>query len=313
MPPLYEQSAGGSRSRRTPDAHDSPGAVAEPGRAADAARRVDGVAPGLARAVSLLERAADSGVSVERRLRFLALSGRCLDTVFESADPRRPVRHAAFAATGVDLRALVVRQEEVLSKDLVPALENAGVEVCTWAQLPERDRNALVAAFDERIFPVLTPLRLGPAHPLLLLASLVTQVGVVASDEESGERFFARLELPRFLPCFVRVPGRHRRLISLEELISTRVERLFPGATIESAGAFRVTRSRRSASPSAGVGASGPLPPRGAAVRLECDSGLVPAAQRLLRKSLELEEDEVFARRTPLDLGALDALCEDRA
>jgi polyphosphate kinase len=131
-------------------------------------------------------------------------------------------------------------------------------------------------------------------------------MGILASDDE--EEFFARVELPAFLPRFVALPGGRGRHLALEEIVATRIGRLFPGATIESVGAFRVTRSHRSAGPDLAVGASGPLPPRGEAVRLECDARLDPTARHIILAALALGEDDLYLRRTPIELGALDGL-----
>ncbi|MGH0034229.1 MAG: hypothetical protein ACQGVK_04295 [Myxococcota bacterium] len=271
-------------------------------------RRIESTAGQLSRVGALLERAEDPTLPTERRLRLLALSSRCLDTVFEAADTGAPDGASDRAFDDSELRSLVARQEKLLFERLLPERVGDGIELCSWDGLTDAQRSALVPVFDERIFPVLTPLRVGPAHPSPRLASLVLQIGVLASDGDDGEQFFARVELPDFLPRFSEVPGAAKRFVALEELVAALAGRLFPGATIESAGAFRVTRSHRSAAPGAGVGAPGPLPPRGAAVRLECTPGLDAVARRLLLRALGLGEDALYLRPSPIDLGSLDAL-----
>lgn len=234
----------------------------------------------------------------------LALSARCLDTAFESdAAPRDDQSRTAPTAG-----RLVERQEALLFDRLLPALAERGLEIGRWADLDGGAQRQLTEVFDQTIFPVLTPLRLGPAHPALQLGSLDLQVGVTADDEETGERFFARVALPDFLPRVVEVSGHRRAFVAVEEIVKNQVDRLFPGASIDSRGAFRVTRSRRLGGIVPDHGGAGLLAPRGDAVRLECDAGLSDDALRLLLQALSLGEDAVYARRLPLDLGTADHL-----
>lgn len=272
------------------------------------ARRIETPSGQLSRVRALLERAEDEDLALDRRLRLLALSSRCLDSLFEGADPAAFGKGAPRESDQPDIRAIVERQEAVLFERLLPALGRRGAGLCAWEDLAPSDRRKLDRIFAERIFPVLTPLRVGPAHPSPRLASLVLQVGVLASDGADGEHFFARIEIPTFLPRFLPVEGSGGRSIALEELVIAKVGRLLPGAIIESAGAFRVTRSHRSADHARPIGASGPLPPRGAPVRLECDRGLAPGARQLILRALDLDEADLILRRSPIDLGVLDAL-----
>jgi polyphosphate kinase len=271
------------------------------------ARRIETPSAQWTRAANLLERAGEPSLPADRRLRLLALSSRCLDTVFEGAEPAPRDGRPGPWPTAAEIRSLVERQEWLLTERVLPDLaRQSGIEVCGWDDLSDPERRRLVALFEDRIFPVLTPLRIGPAHPSPRLASLALHMGILASDDE--EEFFARVELPAFLPRFVALPGGRGRHLALEEIVATRIGRLFPGATIESVGAFRVTRSHRSAGPDLAVGASGPLPPRGEAVRLECDARLDPTARHIILAALALGEDDLYLRRTPIELGALDGL-----
>src|SRR5262245_35415844 len=60
---------------------------------------------------------------------------------------------------------LVTLQAAVFTKDVRPALQEAGIEFCDWHDLDEVARVQLTSEFDARIFPVLTPLAVDPAHP----------------------------------------------------------------------------------------------------------------------------------------------------
>jgi polyphosphate kinase len=63
------------------------------------------------------------------------------------------------------VRELVDRQCAILAKEVVPALEDADIRFAGWSDLDADDRAHLLQVFEERIFPVLTPIAVDPAHP----------------------------------------------------------------------------------------------------------------------------------------------------
>ncbi len=89
-------------------------------------------------------------------------------------------------------------------EELLPELKRVGIEICDFADLSRAQQKALRAYFERGIFPVLTPLALGPGHPFPHISNLSLNLAVVVRDPELGERF-ARMKvpgvLPRFVPC----------------------------------------------------------------------------------------------------------------
>ena len=63
----------------------------------------------------------------------------------------------------------------------------------------------LEALFAQQIYPVLTPLAVGPGQPFPYISGLSLSLGVVVRDPESGEERFARVKVPEGLPRFVAV------------------------------------------------------------------------------------------------------------
>ena len=95
--------------------------------------------------------------------------------------------------------------------------------------------------FQREIFPVLTPLGVGPGQPFPYISGLSLSLGVLARDPESGEERFARVKVPGGLPRFFAV-GTRGRLLPLENVIAHFLDRLFPGMEILERSVFRVTR-----------------------------------------------------------------------
>ena len=124
----------------------------------------------------------------------------------------------------------------------MPALADAGVRFSAWDELDDDDLEYLGAQFDERIFPVLTPLAVDPGHPFPYISDLSLNLAVVVHDPESGLRRFARVKVPPLLPRFVVMPD-GERFVPLEQVIAAHLHHLFPGMEVVEHHPFRVTRN----------------------------------------------------------------------
>ena len=96
--------------------------------------------------------------------------------------------------------------------------------------------------FGERVFPVLTPLAVDPAHPFPYISGLSLNLAVVVRNPDSGREQFARVKVPPLLPRFLEASpaqrlrlarGGHRRPLG----------QLFPGMEVVEHHSFRVTRN----------------------------------------------------------------------
>src|SRR3954465_8297368 len=103
-----------------------------------------------------------------------------------SPDGRTPAQQLIEISDRVT--ELVQEQERVLLDRLVPALREAGVDVLSWAELDEDDRKHLEEVFEQRIFPVLPPLAVDPAHPFPYISNLSLNLGVMVRDPQASQR-----------------------------------------------------------------------------------------------------------------------------
>ena len=127
------------------------------------------------------------------------------------------------------------------TKEIAPALEEAGIAFASWDELDDDERAQLTRVFDDRIFPVLTPLAVDPAHPFPYISNLSLNLAVVVRDPRRGEERFARVKVPPLLPRFVAVPD-GERFVPLEQVIAAHLDALFPGMEVLAHHPFRVTR-----------------------------------------------------------------------
>ena len=134
----------------------------------------------------------------------------------------------------------------LFESDLRPELARSGIEIRDYADLSRAQQKALRAYFERDVFPVLTPLALGPGHPFPHISNLSLNLAVVVRDPELGEKF-ARMKvpgvLPRFVPCGGEDGGGGRRcFVWLEQVIAANLGSLFPGLQVGKSYPFRVTR-----------------------------------------------------------------------
>jgi polyphosphate kinase len=205
----------------------------------------------------VLQLARDGRIPILERLRFISIFSSNLDEFYmvrvaellESAQSGRPraaqgelsVREA-LERVSARTSELVAEQTAILEDEVLPALAEHGVRIVTLADCDEGERAELAAAFLGTIFPVLTPLAVGPGRPFPYISNLSLSLGVFVRDPETGSRRFARVKVPEVLPRFWEVGSEGGRYLPLEDLIAAHLGSLFPGMVIEEHAPFRVTR-----------------------------------------------------------------------
>jgi polyphosphate kinase len=278
----------------------------------------------------VLALAEDESLPLLERVRFLAILGENVDQFFQVrvAGLKEQV-HAALPqtspdgmTTGEQLRAihqragsLLDRSTNLFMRQVAPALEQQGVSIVGFADLEDADRDFLAAEFRARIFPVLTPLAVDPAHPFPYISHLSLNLAVMVRDPVRHQMRFARVKVPPLLPRFIPLPD-SKRFIPLEQVIASQLEALFPGMEIVSQHPFRVTRDadldlvdEEAADLLAAIQSQLRRQQRRAeVVRLEVDAAMSGEVLDLLVRELELEPTDVYRVNGLLDLSSLWAI-----
>jgi polyphosphate kinase len=274
----------------------------------------------------VLALAEDASQPLLERVRFLAIFGRNLDEFFQvrvaglqdqavaevgavAPDGRSPAEQLRLIRERV--LELMVLAGRFFEKELRPALAEAGIRICDWPSLGRADRAHLSGEFQKRIFPVLTPLAVDPAHPFPYISNLSLNLAVVVRRPE-GTAGFARVKVPPLLPRFLPLPD-GQRVVPIEQVIGAHLEALFPGSAVEALGVFRVTRDaeielRESESVDLLEAIESGLRRRlrtSDAVRLEVDAALPETAKALLAEELQIESGDVYETTGLVDFGAL--------
>jgi polyphosphate kinase len=273
----------------------------------------------------------DSRPAVERA-NFLAIFSRNLDEFFQirvsglreqvaagvrGGSPDGLTPRDQLHAIRDRVHELVKRHTQVFDREVRPGLEACGLQIVDWEDLKKQERAELASIFEERVYPVLTPLAIDPAHPFPYISDLSLNLAVVLRDAESTQRRFARVKIPSLLPRFVKVPRTHR-FLPLEQLIAAHLDRLFPAMKILGQHAFRVTRD---ADMEVEVDEAEDLletlesllrgrQPAPEAVRLEVSASSPADLRSTLLRELHLKPSDLYVIDGPLDLASLWSLIE---
>ncbi len=278
----------------------------------------------------VLELAEDTRLPLLERTRFLAIFASNLDEFFmvRVAGLKRRIAAgvAVRAASGMlprevleaiwtTTRELMERHARLFRDEIVPALEQEHIELVRWDQLDKDEQKHCKRLFRDRVFPVLTPLAVDPAHPFPYISGLSLNLAVLVRNPKTAKEHFARVKVP---PIFSRfVPVGYQRFVPLEDVIGEHLKKLFPGMEVLEVHTFRVTRNEdldveEDDAENLLAALEKELLRRrfGPPVRLEVEESISPAVLELLISELGVTRDEVFQLDGPLDLTGLHDIAD---
>jgi polyphosphate kinase len=277
----------------------------------------------------VLALAEDRDLPLLERAKFLAIFQANLDEFFQvrvaglkeqlaaevtGSNPEGLSPAGQLAAMDPIIRDLSFRHARAFRDEVAPGLAEAGIVFSELSTLDADDHAYLSELFEERIFPVLTPLAVDPAHPFPYISNLSLNLAVLIRDRDRDGVRFARIKVPPVLPRFVVLPD-GERFVPLEQVISAHLDRLFPGLDVVEHHAFRVTRNadievEEDEADDLLLAIESELNRRrfGRVVRLEVEPDMTDEVRGLLVRELEITDDEVIVLPSPLDLTGLWAL-----
>ncbi|MGI8506604.1 MAG: polyphosphate kinase 1, partial [Solirubrobacteraceae bacterium] len=275
----------------------------------------------------VLQIAEDESVPLLERLKFLALQRDQVDEFFmirvagvhDQVDARIDARGPdGLAPTEVLERIhervceLDRRHAHQFSSAICPDLAQEGIRITTGEQ-SGAPASAIERHFREQIFPVLTPLAVGPGRPFPYISNLSLSLIVRLHDPDLDHEAFARVKVPKeVLPRFVEISK--DTFIPLEDIIAKHLDALFPGMDIVSYDLFRVTRDADfEVSDEADdllQAVEDELRRRrfGEVVRLEVGASMEPALRTRLIEWLAVDEVQVYDVHGLLDMSDLSQI-----
>ena len=281
----------------------------------------------------VLELSEDPTIPLLERVRFLAIFSSNLDEFFmvrvasiKSKIDRGITAPNSAGYTPKELltivldrtQALVNIQADRFKNQIIPELRQHGIEFLKINELTDDEREQLKKYYNERIFPVLTPLVVDPSHPFPYISGLSLNVGINIESSEDQDISFARVKVPSNLPRFIRTADASKfRFVLIDELIAEHLPELFPGVTLKDHFFFRVTRNQdldldEDETEDILETMEKELTRRrfGPPVRLEVDKVIHHEVLNELMDELQIEPIDVLKYDSPLDLRSLNQIAD---
>jgi polyphosphate kinase len=212
----------------------------------------------------VLEEAQNAAHPLLERLRFLSISANNLDEFYmvRVAGLHEQVK---AGVTGLSQDGLTPAQQ--LERVSAAATKLMGDQQACWRALKEDmaveglcvidpgDLDAgelawLRTTFLDRIFPLLTPLAIDPAHPFPFIPNLGFAIALKLRRREDARALNALVPAPSHASRFIEIPPREaagearpvRRFVPIEAVIIACLDELFPGYDVTASGCFRIVR-----------------------------------------------------------------------
>ena len=278
----------------------------------------------------VLDEASNRSVPLLERLRFLSISATNLDEFYTvrvaglralqrrgNAIPYEDARTPAeqLKLINADARRLMLTQQTVFNT-LRREMDEQGITILTRSKLNGRDLKFLEEHFLNKVFPVLSPLAIDPAHPFPFIPNTGFSLGLELERVSDQRTLKALLPIPQQIARFVPLPGKpgEDRFLPLEELLLLHLDMLFPGYTDRGHCLFRVLRDSDLEVEDEAEDLVREFETalkrrrRGEVIRLKLSAGAPDELRALIMNELAVTEDEVVEVRGLLGIADLKEL-----
>ena len=214
----------------------------------------------------VLEEAGNANHPLLERLRFLSISGSNLDEFYMvrvagihgqilahvetvSQDGLTPSQQLAAINGAV---AQLSADQQARWTSIKTELHAARIRIVEAGDLRPDERTWLQQTFLARVFPLLTPIAVDPAHSFPFIPNKGFAVALEMTRKSDNRTMMALVPIPPQLERFMRLPGPGEpgsrasgadiRFIRIETVVSLFIDRLFSGFEVVDQGAFRLLR-----------------------------------------------------------------------
>lgn len=293
----------------------------------------------------VLNEARDLDVQLFERLKFLSITSSNLDEFFMvriaslkdmvAADYKKKDISGMTAGKQLEILSkethnFVNKQYEVYNNSLIPMLKDEGLYVYHHTDvLNEEEKSFINEYFDEFVYPVLTPMAVDASRPFPLVRNKTLNIAALIRKKEDknpkkkkkdvylgnvdGDMDFAMVQVPSVLPRIVEIPSDDKRkIIYLEDIIEKNIDKLFLNYEVISASTFRVMRNAEfKLDEEEALDLLEEIKKKlkrrqwGEAIRLEVEERMNPSLLGFLKDQLEVDDEDVFRIKGPLDLTVL--------
>jgi polyphosphate kinase len=208
----------------------------------------------------VLEEAANPRHPLLEKLRFLSISASNLDEFFMvrvaglrgqvragvttlSEDGRNPQEQLNIIAAEV---TRLESDQQSRWENLKNELLEEGIVLVAPHEATKFETMWLSEQFLERVFPILTPLAIDPAHPFPFIPNTGFTIALSLIRESDNKKMNALVRVPNRVERFIKFPDFAEtgaaRFLLLEHAVTMNIKRLFPGYAVQGQGCFRIIR-----------------------------------------------------------------------
>jgi len=214
------------------------------------------------------------------------------------------------------LQPQLLRAEYVYHKQLIPLLLQEGIELVGWNDLSSSEQELCKEHYQNRVYPLLTPLAADIGQPFPFISNLSSSLGILLAGSVEQDSTFVRIKTSDLHPQWLHVnphsPKAGYRLIHIRNVVEHFLPQLFPDDKVLSCTPFRVTRSialeidEEDASDLRELMEDELRQRRmGRAIRLELKAGSSHEIRDILRQNFQLQESDIYEVKDELDYSSL--------
>lgn len=278
----------------------------------------------------VLSEARDETLPLFERMKFLGITSSNLDEFFMvRIASLKDMVHAKYTKPDIagmspeeQLQALneaihgfVKMQYVTYQEMLLPLMRKAGLRLIEHHEdLTESQAEYVDRYFEKQVYPVLTPMAVDSSRPFPLIKNRSLNICALLSKKntKTKELEFATVQVPSVLNRMVRIEsGKNEEItmIRLEEVIERNISRLFLNYDVLGASPFRIMRNadltiEEEEAEDLLKEIEKQIKKRqwGEAIRLEVEEGIDKRLLKILKKDLNIANEDIYQIHGPLDL-----------
>lgn len=278
----------------------------------------------------VLSEARDAALPLFERMKFLGITSSNLDEFFMvRIASLKDMVHAKYTKPDIagmspeeQLQALneaihefVKMQYVTYQEMLLPLMKKAGLHLIEHHEdLTESQAEYVDRYFEKQVYPVLTPMAVDSSRPFPLIKNKSLNICALLSKKntKTKELEFATVQVPSVLNRMVRIEsGKNEEItmIRLEEVIERNISRLFLNYDVLGASPFRIMRNadltiEEEEAEDLLKEIEKQIKKRqwGEAIRLEVEEGIDKRLLKILKKDLNIANEDIYQIHGPLDL-----------
>ncbi len=205
-------------------------------------------------------------------------------------------------------------QYSTFNRSLIPQLEkNNLIFVKSYEALDEKQNEFVDQYFMNEIYPVLTPMAVDSSRPFPLIRNKTLNLASLMRKKNGDKELeFATVQVPSVLPRIVEIPSSEknkRMVILLEEIIEKNIQKLYLNYHVIATHPYRIMRNADFEIDEEEVAdllqeIQRQIKKRqwGEAIKLEVQDDMDKRLIKILKKNLNIADDDIYYINGPLDL-----------